>query len=142
MCQVKASEEHETSGCSWTERVNEAVKCANCGGKHPANYKGCQIRKEIMARKTVKTVNTIRNPDTVKLINTNLSYARATAKSLNNNNINDTNINKQTHINTNDDIQTQLLAKIDSMMTLLTKSFESMNNITNLLTNLLIKLTN
>lgn len=31
------------------DRSNE-IKCHNCGGNHPANYKGCVIRKQLQQK--------------------------------------------------------------------------------------------
>lgn len=36
---VKCAEEHNTSDCKKSKKA--PAKCANCGGPHPANYKGC-----------------------------------------------------------------------------------------------------
>ncbi|CAG4981139.1 unnamed protein product [Colias eurytheme] len=47
---VKCGEGHKTSECKKKDRTTPA-KCALCSCDHPANYKGCQIYKEIVARR-------------------------------------------------------------------------------------------
>lgn len=47
---VKCAQSHKTSECPKTDRSTPAV-CALCQGSHPANYKGCEVYKEILARK-------------------------------------------------------------------------------------------
>uniref|UniRef100_A0A1B0GHS3 Putative nucleic-acid-binding protein from transposon x-element n=1 Tax=Lutzomyia longipalpis TaxID=7200 RepID=A0A1B0GHS3_LUTLO len=46
---VKCSGEHLTAECPRKER-DPQVKCANCGGAHPANYRGCEIHKQLQRR--------------------------------------------------------------------------------------------
>lgn len=46
---VKCAGEHKTTTCT-IDRNTPAV-CTLCSGSHPANYKGCQVYKEIAARK-------------------------------------------------------------------------------------------
>ena len=41
---VKCAGTHPTSTC--TKKKNEPCKCANCGGNHTANWKGCSIYQE------------------------------------------------------------------------------------------------
>lgn len=41
---VKCAGEHITSECH--KKENTPASCINCGGKHPANYKGCAYYKE------------------------------------------------------------------------------------------------
>ena len=47
---VKCGQSHKTSECTKVDR-NTPATCALCFGPHPANYKGCQVYKEIQARK-------------------------------------------------------------------------------------------
>lgn len=47
---VKCGEGHKTSECKKKDRTTPA-KCALCSCDHPANYKGCEIYKEILARR-------------------------------------------------------------------------------------------
>lgn len=50
---VKCGEGHKTAECPKKDR-NTPAKCALCSCDHPANYKGCQVYKEILARKTIR----------------------------------------------------------------------------------------
>lgn len=50
---VKCAEAHKTSDCPKTDRSTPA-KCALCLGNHPANYKGCEVYKEILKRRETK----------------------------------------------------------------------------------------
>lgn len=47
---VKCGESHKTSDCPRKDK-NTPATCALCQGEHPANYKGCEIYKEILKRK-------------------------------------------------------------------------------------------
>lgn len=47
---VKCGQSHKTSDCEKRDR-NTPAMCALCKGPHPANYKGCEVYKEILARK-------------------------------------------------------------------------------------------
>jgi len=43
---VKCAEQHLTSECPRRSQ-DAAVKCANCGDQHPANYRGCVVHKKL-----------------------------------------------------------------------------------------------
>lgn len=43
---VKCADKHLTSDCP-RKTQGEAVKCANCGDQHPANYRGCTVHKQL-----------------------------------------------------------------------------------------------
>lgn len=47
---VKCGENHKTSECAKKDRSTPA-KCALCSLDHPANYKGCQVYRELLARR-------------------------------------------------------------------------------------------
>lgn len=47
---VKCAQKHKTSECPKRDR-NTPAECALCHGPHPANYKGCEVYKEISSRK-------------------------------------------------------------------------------------------
>lgn len=53
---VKCAEGHRTTDCPKKDR-NTPATCTLCHGSHPANYKGCQVYKEIRARKMGKMGN-------------------------------------------------------------------------------------
>lgn len=46
---VKCAGSHHTKDCERRERDNR-VKCVNCGGDHPANYRGCNIHKQLQQK--------------------------------------------------------------------------------------------
>lgn len=54
---VKCAESHRTADCPKTDR-NSPAKCALCFGNHPANYKGCEVYREIASRKNKIRVST------------------------------------------------------------------------------------
>lgn len=43
---VKCAGNHQTSNCQ-RQGKSQNVKCVLCEGNHPANYKGCQVYKEL-----------------------------------------------------------------------------------------------
>lgn len=47
---VKCADSHKTSECPRKDKSSPA-KCALCLGEHTANYKGCEVYKEILERK-------------------------------------------------------------------------------------------
>lgn len=53
---VKCAQDHKTADCPKIDR-NTPATCALCQGAHPANYKGCEVYKEILARKSNKQRN-------------------------------------------------------------------------------------
>ncbi|XP_018405166.1 PREDICTED: RNA-directed DNA polymerase from mobile element jockey-like, partial [Cyphomyrmex costatus] len=73
-----------TKDCPIKEKVKE-VKCANCGGNHPASYKGCSVRKQLQQklypklREKITTQNIQNNMTNKSLIKPNLSFAHATS---------------------------------------------------------------
>lgn len=46
---VKCGEDHETKDCKKPKDTD--AKCALCEGKHPANFKGCNVYREIKIKK-------------------------------------------------------------------------------------------
>lgn len=46
---VKCTGSHLTENCARKER-NQEVKCVNCNGDHPANYRGCIVHKQLLQR--------------------------------------------------------------------------------------------
>jgi hypothetical protein len=47
---VKCAGDHATSDCPRKEKSSD-VKCVLCGDKHPANYRGCIVHKELQRKK-------------------------------------------------------------------------------------------
>lgn len=48
---VKCAGAHKTTMCTINE--NTPAVCALCSGSHPASYKGCQVYREVLARKQI-----------------------------------------------------------------------------------------
>ncbi|KAK2575240.1 hypothetical protein KPH14_012755 [Odynerus spinipes] len=46
---VKCAQSHPSQLCPQGKKIKD-VTCSNCHGKHPANYKGCKVRKEIQEK--------------------------------------------------------------------------------------------
>ena len=45
---VKCTECHETKNCPRQKDIkDDSVKCVNCNGNHPANYKGCVVYQQL-----------------------------------------------------------------------------------------------
>lgn len=49
---VKCGLGHESASCT-KSRATPAI-CANCRGAHPANYRGCQVLKDLRAQRTLR----------------------------------------------------------------------------------------
>lgn len=74
---VKCTDYHGTASCSRRERDNN-VKCVLCDGNHPANYRGCQVHKELQAKKfpvlrSKKPASDVPMP--TQFVRSNISYA-------------------------------------------------------------------
>lgn len=52
---ARCGDEHQSSDCPFPRDL--PPKCAHCSEKHPANYKGCSIYKEIQRRKRRSPTN-------------------------------------------------------------------------------------
>lgn len=80
---VKCAKAHKTSDCPKRDR-NTPAQCALCNGAHPANYKGCEVYREILTRRNNKYGH--RRPDrraTVKDNTTgNTDHERITAQQM------------------------------------------------------------
>lgn len=85
---VKCLASHLTKDCTRTDR-NDAVRCTNCGQNHPANYRGCQVYKELQ-KKLHSRLRHRENQDSNNLepthitrgsIRTQISYADAVTRS-------------------------------------------------------------
>ncbi len=78
---VKCAGNHWTKEC--TKAVDTKPTCANCGGEHPANYKGCPIYKkkqEALNPKREKVTQRMqKKQQPSKPVTENLSYANAAA---------------------------------------------------------------
>lgn len=62
---VKCTQPHLTNDCPRTAKDND-VKCVNCKGDHPANYRGCEVyqdlRKKLYPALRKKSLNTNQHP--------------------------------------------------------------------------------
>lgn len=47
---IKCTGDHSTADCQRKEK-SDNVQCVLCEGNHPANYKGCKVYKDLMAKK-------------------------------------------------------------------------------------------
>jgi hypothetical protein len=47
---VRCSEQHSSESC--TKNKDLPAKCTLCGGDHPANYRGCEVFKNLQFRET------------------------------------------------------------------------------------------
>ena len=77
---VKCAGDHLTMDCD--KNADCPPQCANCGEKHPANYRGCIVAKELQKRRNEqrKPKSTDRNPRSFdsKTLNPRVSFAQAT----------------------------------------------------------------
>lgn len=56
---VKCAGPHKTTEC--TKSPNTPATCALCEGSHPANYRGCQVYREVLTRKSQPVKRYIKN---------------------------------------------------------------------------------
>ncbi|XP_025832743.1 uncharacterized protein LOC108742256 [Agrilus planipennis] len=75
---VKCRQKHHTSTCE--KPRNQPAKCANCGGEHPASYRGCPQFSEL-PRPRARTTPDSRTASnsTASAVRQGVSFARATA---------------------------------------------------------------
>lgn len=52
---VKCAQGHLTAHCNKPSETR--AKCANCGGDHPASYRGCMVARELQKRKNIQSKN-------------------------------------------------------------------------------------
>jgi len=130
---VKCGDNHWTSTC--VKEKGTKAKCVLCKGDHPANYKGCQVFKEIQSRKfpplrsrSQPAPRSDPGPTLPKVTNPNESYANMVR---NNNEQNNT-----TNTHTNQTV-TQVNLRLEGMMI---KLLERMDTMLNLLTTLVAKM--
>ncbi len=77
---VKCAGNHLTKDCK--KSIDTEPVCANCGGEHPANYKGCPVykkRQEAMhpKKKNINQRMQEKQHQPIKPVTDNLSYAQA-----------------------------------------------------------------
>jgi len=79
---VKCAGNHWTKECK--KPIDTKPTCANCGGEHPANYKGCPVYKkkqEALNPKREKVMQRMQNKQwqSTKPVTKSLSYAKVAA---------------------------------------------------------------
>lgn len=128
---VKCLLAHKTEDCTRNVKDNN-VKCVNCNGDHPANYKGCEVYKAIKAKmyppqreKDIPSKNFQYNFNSANT-KPNFSYADATKQ------------NSQHKANNEELTQTNDIKELKTMMKDL---MSQMSTMLNLLTVLVSKMT-
>lgn len=73
---VKCAGKHKTDGCTKSKDVGP--KCVNCGGNHPASYRGCFVAKELQAIRNKKLGKLDKQPPShpIEMINKENSKKR------------------------------------------------------------------
>lgn len=138
---VKCAGLHETANCQRKERDRD-VLCVLCEGNHPANYKGCEVYKELQSKKypalrkkqpTYITTQSSQNPGLGSARQPNISYAEiARGKSQQ---VQFENNLAQSQLNTPQ--ETNDICELKQMMKSL---MEQMGTMLNLLTTLVLKM--
>ena len=130
---VKCANKHLTSDCPIKEKISD-VKCANCGGNHPASYKGCDVRKQLQQklypalRAKNTTQNTVDNNANIqnrnKTVKPNVSYAQvASGNVVNTQESKQTGAEELSNVVNNshlEEMMFQLMTRMDTMLNLLT----------------------
>lgn len=131
---VKCARSHLTRDCPIKEKTKEVI-CANCGGDHPASYKGCIVRKQLQQKlfpslreKTLISIKPNQNHNKIQnnSVRPNVSFAQATSQNIHqteNQIVNKEELKATTesiHYNKLEDMMTQLVTRIDTMLNLLT----------------------
>lgn len=125
---IKCSEYHDNKNCKKTSR--EELKCALCEGKHPANYKGCEVYKKLQQQKfpTLRPTTQINN----RKVDGKLTYAAAAQ----NPETNEETVPMPAHSSK----ESELEQRINKMENLMTKMIERMDTMMSIVTKLLNKL--
>jgi len=147
---VKCTGSHRTSNCLRKKRSDQ-VKCVLCEGNHPANYKGCEIYKQLRNahfptlrnKQTTKNQNAVTSvsqtpqptpqPKSSESIRTGSTYAQAASgQRIQDNSMNNSTPNQPYIIQQSNDLQ-----ELKSMMKGL---MEQMSTMLNLLTTIVSKM--
>lgn len=128
---VKCSGQHETKECTRKTR-DDKVKCVNCGGDHPANYRGCLVHKQLQ-QKLYPTLREKRNPQQqIQLTSTqHIQPGTSYAQTVNNN---------KTQNNQVIPIINQPVNNMSKLEEMMGKLMEQMSTMLNLLTTVVNKL--
>lgn len=128
---VKCAGQHETRECTRKTRDNK-VKCVNCNGDHPANYRGCLVHKQLQ-QKLFPALREKTNsqpqvqPTPIQYIRPSTSYAQAAN-------------NSKIQINQAASVENQPINNITKLEEMLSKLMEQMSTMLNLLTTVVSKL--
>lgn len=72
---VKCTGQHHTSECT-RKAKDENVTCVNCGEKHPANYRGCIIHKQLQEKMHPKLRERNRTSKENRAVSQGITYAQ------------------------------------------------------------------
>lgn len=144
---VKCAQQHATKDCPFTGKIKN-VTCANCKGNHPASYKGCSVRKQLMqklfpALRAKNQERLINNPHTQyqdrNLRKSNVSYSQAAAGTAASEQEDSPHYGSHEMINNNrsdrSDHNTLVINKLENMMEQLMSTMGSMLKMLTLLLN-------
>lgn len=131
---VKCAGQHETKECTRKTR-DDKVKCVNCNGDHPANYRGCLVHKQLQqklypALREKRNLQPQAQPIAIQQIQPGMTFAQIV-----NNNKAQNNHNSQTIPATIQPVNN--MTKLEEM---LSKLMEQMGTMLNLLTIVVNKL--
>lgn len=142
---VKCVGNHATESCK-RDNTNEQVQCVLCNGNHPANYKGCEIYKQLQAKqyprlrqRTAPQAGSIENPRSPE-VHPNISYAQAVRNPhQQQSEPHSSSRDNTTLLGTSEHSSNQDMVELKKMMKVL---IEQMGNMMNLLTIIVSKLNN
>lgn len=81
---VKCTGKHSTDKCD--KKDDEVPKCVNCGGTHPASYRGCIVAKELQMMRNARTSQpnaVIPSNSNTDVTNRKIEKPSSSAKSIN-----------------------------------------------------------
>lgn len=129
---TKCAEGHWTSDCLIKEKTDN-VKCYNCGGNHPASYKGCNVRKQLQKKlfPALREKRNIQQPNAFSAgqVQPNIMYSQivqGTAQQTSSNHqpqqqqTTAATIAQQPINNKLEEMMSQLMGRMDTMLNLLT----------------------
>lgn len=126
---VKCAGQHETKDCTRKTR-DDKVKCVNCGGDHPANYRGCLVHKQLQ-QKLYPALREKSNPQTrptpIQYTQPGMSYAQTVS-------------NNKTQNNQAIPLVNQPATNMNKLEVMMSKLMEQMSTMLNLLTTVVSKL--
>lgn len=124
---VKCGRNHHTKICD--KKKETEPTCVLCNGNHPANYKGCTVYKEIQTRKYPpprprQTINPTQQTTVTQIVQPDISYAQIARgqpqHTQHTDNKSPEHTNQPANSNKLEDMMTQLMQRMDTMLNLLT----------------------